>query len=195
MVIVEAAQNPIILNEFALFEKLNVKKDEIKATVKKILSGSFKIKNEDDENEVKEFIDKNEKSFKEIYKALDVDLSKYNATKEGRKALIALAVFILSSVAIIFAPAAVIFGSVIIPTEFILLLTEVFSFIYGIVKSFSVSSKVDSINEALNSLDKVKSNLKKLDVSKFNNENLTKKYNTLMEEIDSDMKSLRKKSS
>lgn len=195
MVIVEAAQNPIILNEFALFEKLNVKKDEIKATVKKILSGSLKIKNEDDENEVKEFIDKNEKSFKEIYKALDVDLSKYNATKEGRKALIALAVFILSSVAIIFAPAAVIFGSVIIPTEFILLLTEVFSFIYGIVKSFSVSSKVDSINEALNSLDKIKSNLKKLDVSKFDNENLTKKYNSLMEEIDNDMKSLRKKRS
>ena len=195
MVIVEAAQNPIILNEFALFEKLNVKKDEIKATVKKILSGSLKIKNEDDENEVKEFIDKNEKSFKEIYKALDVDLSKYNATKEGRKALIALAVFILSSVAIIFAPAAVIFGSVIIPTEFILLLTEVFSFIYGIVKSFSVSSKVDSINEALNSLDKIKSNLKKLDVSKFDNENLTKKYNDLMVEVDSDMKSLRKKRS
>ena len=195
MVIVEAAQNPIILNEFALFEKLNVKKDEIKATVKKILSGSLKIKNEDDENEIKEFIDKNEKSFKEIYKALDVDLSKYNATKEGRKSLIALAVFILSSIAVIFAPAAVIFGSVIIPVEFILLLTEVFSFIYGIVKSFSVSSKVDSINEALNSLEKIKSNLKKLNISKFDNENLTKKYNSLMEEIDNDMKSLRKKTS
>lgn len=195
MVIVEAAQNPIILNEFALFEKLNVKKDEIKATVRKILSGSLKIKNEDDENEVKEFIDKNEKSFKEIYKALDVDLTKYNATKEGRKSLIALAVFILSSIAIIFAPAAVIFGSVIIPVEFILLLTEVFSFIYSIVKSFSVSSKVDSINEALNSLDKIKSNLKKLNISKFDNENLTKKYNNLMVEIDNDMKSLRKKMS
>lgn len=195
MVIVEAAQNPIILNEFALFEKLNVKKDEIKATVKKILSGSLKIKNEDDENEIKEFIDKNEKSFKEIYKALDVDLSKYNATKEGRKSLIALAVFILSSIAVIFAPAAVIFGSVIIPVEFILLLTEVFSFIYGIVKSFSVSSKVYSINEALNSLEKIKSNLKKLNISKFDNENLTKKYNSLMEEIDNDMKSLRKKTS
>lgn len=83
----------------------------------------------------------------------------------------------------------------IIPAEFILLLTEVFSFVYGIVKSFSVSSKVDSINEALNSLNKIKSNLKKLDISKFDNENLTKKYNTLMEEIDSDMKSLSKKRS
>lgn len=195
MVIVEAAQNPIILNEFALFEKLNVKKDEIKVTVRKILSGSLKIKNEDDENEVKEFIEKNEKSFKEIYKALDVDITKYNATKEGRKALIALAIFILSSIAIIFTPAAVIFGSVIIPTEFILLLTEVFSFIYSIVKSFSIYYKVDSINEAFNSLDKIKSNLKKLDISKFDNENLTKKYNDLMEEIDDDMKSLRRKQS
>ena len=195
MVIVEAAQNPIILNEAALFEKLNVKKDEIKATVKKILSGSVKIKNVEDEDEVKEFIDKNESSFKKIYEALDVDVSKYNRTKEGRKALIALAIFILTSILIIFAPTAIIFGAVIIPTEFILLLTEVFSFIYGIVKSFSFSSNVDSMDESFNALDKIKSNLKKLDVSKFNNEELTKKYNNLMEEIDADMKSLRKKQS
>ena len=195
MVIVEAAQNPIILNEFALFEKLNVKKDEIKATVKKILSGSLKIKNEDDENEVKEFIDKNEKSFKEIYKALDVDLSKYSTSKEGRKLLISLAIFVLSSIVIIFAPAAIIFGAVVIPVEFIILLTEVLSFVYSVVKSVSIYSKSGSINEAFDALNKIKSNLKKLDVSKFDNDRLTEKYNTLMAEIDSDMKSLRKKHS
>ena len=195
MVIVEAAQNPIILNEFALFEKLNIKKDEIKATVRKIIDGGVKIKNKDDEDEVKEFIDKNEKSFKEIYKALDVDLSKYSTSKEGRKLLISLAIFVLSSIVIIFAPAAIIFGAVVIPVEFIILLTEVLSFVYSVVKSVSIYSKSGSINEAFDALNKIKSNLKKLDVSKFNNDRLTEKYNTLMEEIDSDMKSLRKKRS
>ena len=195
MVIVEAAQNPIILNEFALFEKLNIKKDEIKATVRKIIDDGVKIKNKDDEDEVKEFIEKNEKSFKEIYKALDVDLSKYSTSKEGRKLLISLAIFVLSSIVIIFAPAAIIFGAVVIPVEFIILLTEVLSFVYSVVKSVSIYSKSGSINEAFDALNKIKSNLKKLDVSKFDNDRLTEKYNILMEEIDSDMKSLRKKRS
>ena len=153
MVIVEAAQNPIILNEFALFEKLNIKKDEIKATVRKIIDGGVKIKNKDDEDEVKEFIDKNEKSFKEIYKALDVDLSKYSTSKEGRKLLISLAIFVLSSIVIIFAPAAIIFGAVVIPIEFIILLTEVLSFVYSVVKSISIYSKSSSINEAFDALN------------------------------------------
>lgn len=195
MVIVEAAQNPIILNEFALFEKLNVKKDEIKATVRKIIDGGIKIVNKNDEDEVKEFINKNESSFKKIYEALDVDLSKYSSSKEGRKALIAVAIFIVSSIAIIFAPTAIIFGAVVIPIEFILLLTEVFSFIYSIIKTISLVSNQNSINDAFSALSKIKSSLKKLDMKKFDDDKLTERYNNLMEEIDADMKSLRKKQS
>lgn len=193
MVIVEAAQSPIYLNEFALFEKLNVKTDKIRYSIRSILDGNMKIKNKDDENEVKDFIDKNESKFKEIYEALNVDLTKYNSTKEGRKAIISLIVFLISSVAIIFVPTAVIFGSIIIPVEFITLLTQVISFIYAVVKGIIVSSKNDSINEAYGALSKIKSSLKKLNIEKFKNKELQDHYNNLMAEIDQDMKTVRSK--
>ena len=193
MVIVEAAQSPIYLNEFALFEKLNVKTDKIRYSIRSILDGNMKIKNKDDENEVKDFIDKNESKFKEIYEALNVDLTKYNSTKEGRKAIISLIIFLISSVAIIFVPTAVIFGSIIIPVEFITLLTQVISFIYTVVKGIIVSSKNDSINEAYSALSKIKSSLKKLNIEKFKNKELQEHYNNLIAEIDQDMKTVRGK--
>ena len=65
----------------------------------------------------------------------------------------------------------------------------------SIIKTISLVSNQNSINDAFSALSKIKSSLKKLDMKKFDDDKLTERYNNLMEEIDADMKSLRKKQS
>ena len=192
MVIVEAAQSPIVLNEFALFEKLNVKTDKIKSIIKDITSGNIRIKDKDDEEEIKEFIEDNKDKLESLYKALNIDMEKYDYKKDGLISLLSELVAISLSVTAIFVPTALLIGSVIIPVEFITLLLAVLSLIYSIVKFVNMISNTKAINEANGALMKVKRNMAKIDINKFKNNKLTEEYNKLMDEIDNSLKNNKK---
>lgn len=183
MVIKEAYESPIILTEAAVFQKLKTKSKSIKKTCKDILDGKIRIR-KDDEEKVKEFIDKNKDKIKEVYEAVDKDVDNIHTPKDAVEYLASFGVGMASMAAAILSPTAILLGATLIPVQIILVIIGGLSLIYNTVKFIKDISDDSTMSKASDAMKKIQKQLLTIDISKFNNDRLKKEYNALVDELD-----------
>ncbi len=184
MVIKEAYESPIVLTETALFEKLNVKNDKIKKLSKSILSGEIRLKNADEEENVKKFLDKNHNNIKTIYDAVSKDTDKINPKKDFIKLITGVGVSLAAAAGSLLGPSAILIGTFLFPVEITLLLITVLSWLYVVIKGFKTSADGAKFDRAKDSLIKIRRELQRADPDNFKDDKLRKEYNDLMDELD-----------
>jgi len=172
MVITEAYNNPIVINEAAsiLLLKNNVKKAKDK--VQDILNGKLKIKNPQDEEELKEWILKNEDSLKKLNKALDVDVDELYKKKTALYSFFTTMALII--VSIILLPAAGTAGFIM----------SLITLLHSILVLIKTSDATVDISEATSAVKKVHRELSKVNINKIKNKEVREKYSKLMEEVE-----------
>ena len=184
MVIKEAYESPIVLTETALFEKLNVKNDKIKKLCKNILSGEIRLKNADEEENVKKFLNKNRNNIKTIYDAVSKDTEKIDPKKDCIELITGVGVSLAAAVGALLGPSAILIGTFLFPVEITLLLITVLSWLYIVIRGFKTSADGAKFDRAKDSLIKIRKQLRKANPDNFKDDKLRKEYNDLMDELD-----------
>ena len=181
MIIVEAARAPIMLNEETenlLFYKAKTKK--FKEYIKNILTGRARIKDPEKQDELAEYITKNEDDIKKLYNAINDDMRVYLEDNNALKALIVPLVGAISGTVV--GSAAAEKNS--IPGAIVGFVLAAIGYISSIVLSWKTSIETGNIEKGINSLRIIKKELSKVDPKKIKDQRVRAKYKSLMSDVD-----------
>lgn len=181
MVIVEAARSPIVLNEETenlMFYKAKTKK--FKEYIKDILTGKTRIKNPEKQEEMNEYILKNEENLKKLYNAINDDMRVY---LEDDNALKAIIVPMVASIAGTVAGGVAV-GKESVPAAVVSWILAIIGYISTIILSIKVDRESGNIDKGINSLRIIKKELEKIDPKKIKDKKVKEKYESLLSDVD-----------
>lgn len=182
MIIVEAARSPIIINEETenlMFYKAKTKK--FKEYIKDILAGKARIKDPEKQEELNEYILKNEDTIKKLYNAINDDMRVYIEDDNALKALI---VPMVASIAGTVAGGVAV-GKESMPAAIVSWILAVIGYISStIILSIKVDKESGNIDKGVNSLRIIKKELNKIDPKKIKDKKVREKYESLLSDVD-----------
>lgn len=178
MVIVEAAHNPIVLNEanliYKAYQPIVTTSENIRKLVNKLVDEDINLPNKEDQKALDEFLDKYGDDLKKFANSLPKDKSK---VYDPMEIVLNIVDFLVSNILISLLMLIPLIGW--IPALILGILNLI-----GLVKNFiKISANKDNVRKAEEALYKINSQLKKIDVNKIKDKRIKEKIIDLKEKI------------